>query len=63
MSDTHKMAEAMAAVIEEMKPILEAVQGQRKALEADGWSPTAAETYALELLLGLTRLVMGGGKR
>lgn len=36
-------------------------EGQKKLLESQGWSPTAAEAYALELLLGLTRLMLSGG--
>lgn len=62
MSDQHKMAEAMAEIVGMMRPVVEAVEGQRKLLESQGWSPTAAEAYALELLLGLTRLALRGGK-
>lgn len=62
MSDQHKMAEAMAEIVEMMKPVVEAVEGQRQLLGSQGWSPTAAEAYALELLLGLTRLALRGGK-
>lgn len=60
--DVHSLAEAMVGIIESMKPILEAAEGQKKLLESQGWSPTAAETYALELLVGMTRLALRGGK-
>jgi hypothetical protein len=33
-----------------MEPILEAAKGLRVKLEADGWSPTAAETIAMDWL-------------
>lgn len=61
--DEPDLAESMMQLAEAMKPVLEMVEGQKKLLEAQGWSPTAAEAYALELLLGLTRLALVGGKR
>jgi hypothetical protein len=57
------MVEGLAELAEAMKPILELAEGQRKMMEAQGWSPTAAEAYALELLLGLTRHALSGGKK
>lgn len=48
-------ATAMLTIIDMMGPIIEAAEGQKAALEQRGWSPTAAEAYALELLLGVTR--------
>ncbi len=54
------LPEAMAQIAEQMGPIVEMCVGQRTKLEEAGWSPTAAEAYALELLLGLTRLALGG---
>lgn len=54
----HKLAEAMAQMAEQMRPVLEMAEGQKKLLESQGWSPTAAEAYALELLLGMTRLML-----
>jgi hypothetical protein len=54
-----EVSEALIRVTEQLRPIVEMAEGQRKLLEERGWSPTAAESYALELLLGMTRLVMG----
>lgn len=59
---TKSMPEAMAELAEQLGPVVEMCAGQRKRLEEEGWSPTAAEAYALELLLGLTRLALAGGK-
>ncbi len=68
MSDTdkfnlHEMVKGLAVLAEAMKPVIELATGQRKLLEEQGWSPTAAEAYALELLLGLTRAALSGGKK
>lgn len=63
MSDQRAAIEAMMQLAESMKPVLEMAEGQKKLLESQGWSPTAAEAYALELLLGLTRLMLSGGKQ
>ncbi len=66
MSDTdnmHDMVESLAGLAEAMKPVIELASGQRALLESQGWSPTAAEAYALELLLGLTRLALSAGKK
>ena len=46
---THGLATAIAEMREMLAPIDEAVTGYRKQLEGAGWSPTAAETMALEL--------------
>lgn len=61
--DANDMVESMIQLTEAMKPALEMATGQRKLLEAQGWSPTAAEAYALELLLGLTRVAFSGAKK
>lgn len=63
MSATGDFAEALVGLVEQMAPIVEMAEGQRKALEARGWSPTAAEAYALELLLGMTRVALAGGTK
>lgn len=63
MTDQRAAIEAMMQLAESMKPVLEMAEGQKKLLESQGWSPTAAEAYALELLLGLTRLMLSGGKQ
>lgn len=38
-----------------LQPMFDASDGVRAELERRGWSPTAAETAALENLLGMTR--------
>jgi hypothetical protein len=43
-------------IAENMTRFIELADGERKKLEARGWSPTAAETYALELLVQCVRL-------
>ncbi len=63
MTAPFDLAEAMATVAEQMAPVVEMCEGQRKQLEARGWSLTAAEAYALELLLGITRLALSGGRK
>lgn len=63
MSDAADFTEALVALAEQMGPIIEMAEGQRKALESRGWSPTAAEAYALELLLGMTRAAMTAGTK
>jgi hypothetical protein len=62
-SSPHKMAQAMVELAASMAPVIELAAGQRKLLESQGWSPTAAEAYALELLLGLTRLALSSGAK
>ena len=49
-----ELPNAMMGVAEAMLPIIEFCEGQRAELERRGWSPTAAESYALQLLTRLT---------
>jgi hypothetical protein len=58
----HQLAQSMAQMAEQMRPVIEMAEGQRKLLESQGWSPTAAEAYALELLLG-PRLALSSGAK
>lgn len=53
------ITQALMEVTENMQPVIEACEGQRKQLEERGWSPTAAEKYALELLLSITKSAFG----
>ncbi len=55
-------AEALLELAENMRPVIETAEGQRKLLEERGWSPSAAETYALELLVGMTRALFAPPK-
>lgn len=48
-------AEAMMAMVEQLSPLFEAATGLRRKLEADGWSPTMAESIAGDVVAGLLR--------
>jgi len=63
MSASDDLAKGLVELMDAIAPIIEVAEGQRKLLESRGWSPTAAEAFALELLLGLTRQAMGGAKK
>ena len=45
----HEFAKGLAVFREIVAPVDETVLGYRRQLEADGWSPTAAEHMALSL--------------
>lgn len=47
------VAESMAAIMDDLAAIREAVAGYRTNLEADGWSPTMAEALAARLHVSL----------
>ena len=57
---THDFATAIAQMRDILAPIDEAVLGYRKQLEEEGWSPTAAETMALEFHRMLMANATGG---
>lgn len=60
---THQLAEGIATMREMLAPIDEATAGYRKQLEAAGWSPTAAETMALQFhALLMAQLITGSRK-
>lgn len=52
-SDLAKLTNGLITVVEGMQPLVDAANGFKKKLEEDGWSPTAAETAALTLLVGM----------
>jgi hypothetical protein len=56
----HELGTAMLAITEQMSPILDAADGMRADLERRGWSPTAAETVALQWLVGAVAQVWKG---
>lgn len=53
---------SMLCMLEAFAPIMEMAKGMKAQMEADGWSPTAAEDVARELLVGAVRLAMRGAK-
>jgi len=44
------MATAMMTMMEGLEPLFEAANGLRTRLEGEGWSPTAAEVIAMDLV-------------
>lgn len=56
-ADTARFA-ALAALAEQNEPLIEFAEGQKSKLIERGWSPGAAEQYALVVLCGLTRLAL-----
>ena len=52
----HDLAIGLLAATEQIGPLLDAAEGHKAEMERRGWSPTAAETAALEMYLGLLRL-------
>lgn len=61
----HNVGLGAANLRQMVEPIAEAAAGYRRKLEADGWSPTAAETIALSfhdvLMAQMLHSVKGGG--
>lgn len=49
-----ELAAALMSAGAMLTPIIEFAEGQRRMLEERGWSRTAAEQYALTVLLALT---------
>lgn len=49
-------AAAFMEMAEGMMPSVEWAEGQKTMMQNRGWSPSAAETYALELLLQVVRI-------
>ena len=47
-----EMAKGLADLSEGIEPFFETANGMRAKLEADGWSPTAAEQVAQTWLMG-----------
>lgn len=58
----HDLANGIAQLREILAPIDEAATGYRAHLEKQGWSPTAAETIALDFHRALMASTMGGQK-
>jgi hypothetical protein len=51
-NEPKSMAESLAELGEGIEPMFETAKGIRVKMEADGWSPTAAEAAALTWLQG-----------
>jgi hypothetical protein len=56
----HDLANSLLEASENLTPFIDHADGMRADLERRGWSPTAAEAVALEVLLGFVRLAVGG---
>lgn len=52
---TTNLSRDIMAALDGLAPVFESAKGLRARLEADGWSPTAAEAVALEWLQGIIR--------
>lgn len=50
-----ELSAALAQTLDIVSQFAEAAQGLRAKMEADGWSPTAAEQVASEMLLAMIR--------
>lgn len=50
-----KLAASMMDTLTALRPLFEAAQGLKSQLEADGWSPTAAEQIAEAIVLKALR--------
>lgn len=50
----------MLGMLEAFAPIMEMAKGLKTQMEAEGWSPSAAEDVARELMVGAMRVAMGG---
>lgn len=60
MTDPEKarteLANGLMEMVENLRPMLDAAEGVKADMERRGWSPTASETAALEVYLGVIRL-------
>lgn len=54
------IGEAMMSMTESVAPILDAAEGMRAEMQNRGWSPTAAETAALQYLMNGMQVVWTG---
>lgn len=53
--ETPNMFSAMMQFNEALAPLFDMAKGMKAQMEADGWSPTAAEDVSRELLVGMIR--------
>ena len=49
------LSNSLLELLDNLSPLMDAAEGLKKDLERRGWSPTAAETVALEWLLQAQR--------
>lgn len=55
-----QMVAALQAMTEQLEPVFEAAQGARAKMEALGFSPTASEAVAVQMLQSLLARMLGG---
>lgn len=55
-TEPSSLAAGLLEMVEGLGPVIDAADGFRKQLEERGWSPTAAEAGALEMLQGMLRM-------
>lgn len=53
-----ELGNMMLAAKEQITPMLDAADGMRKEMEGRGWSPTAAETVALQWLCSMLAMAL-----
>lgn len=56
------LAALMMDMVTVLEPVYDTADGMKAALEARGWSPTAAEAAALAWLMAALTTVGGGGR-
>lgn len=59
--DMQQLLLGVSSMIETMKTFADGARGYKLYLEAQGWSPTAAEQAALHYLMQCQAQVIGGG--
>lgn len=55
-------AAGLHVLIDNLQPLIEMAEGQRAAMEARGWSPSASEAYASQLLAHMLEQVFKAAK-
>lgn len=53
-----ELSNMMLMAKEQITPMLDAADGMRKEMEGRGWSPTAAETVALQWLCSMMAMAL-----
>lgn len=57
---TDAVRQLMLGLADQWQPFYEAAEGQKAELERRGWSPSAAEAVAEEMLRGFVKLALRG---
>jgi hypothetical protein len=56
----NEFAAVLLEMTEQLSPLFDAADGVRADMERRGWSPTAAETAALQFLMNSMQLIWAG---